>query len=744
MAFFSSTQDVDIHGGEFRNVVYGNQDNRTFQIPDSNKALEVLAGKAAVNAFYDAEERFPPPNCHPGTRIKILEQLNRWITQEPKNTRVYWVHGPAGVGKSAIAQNLSEQHADTRLAASFFFSRNDSTRDKLDPFVSTIIYQFFKSESLRNLLGPLITEVIRSDPNIFHTSFEVQFRKLILEPCLRIDPEEWKKLPKLVVIDGLDECVDIPSQERLLAIIRDAVIREVVVQEADGSSECIFACPLIFLIHSRPEPRIRRGFDHEAFAPFLGRLDIQDSFEAAQDITGYFRAKFSTLQTDHHALRHMDVLWPGEDVISQLVRRACGQFIFAVTVMKYLESDDELPSERLKAILRIRSEDFSASPYPDLDLLYRQILLTCRNWDKVSRVLCLLVTPLPPSLRPRYPFFGWRSALFIAFLLKLQRGEVESLLFGLHSVIEVPRAEYADMRILHASFTEFLVDSARSGDYHVEELPELEYLNRTAEALLSALPMSWTYPLYQPSGNSQSFMSALSLWEADVQTVSGVTRYALEESLRYCQAVKVPSNGLLTALNEFDPYVIATIFLKLEWDDRMFSVNCGVLFESWKETLLWAKSLGASTPRIFVKRMETFLRTVRIGSPATSQHFLGQAVALLEFGLYSADLDWASSWRLWNQLLHVPPQATGRFSIYLLPRDGQYSFPPDWVVATLTRKEGEMIDRLLRSSGNDLIYSQITRRKPDPVKRKDMQSLERLAKKRRKELGLPQLPHSIQ
>ncbi|EEB94092.1 hypothetical protein MPER_07157 [Moniliophthora perniciosa FA553] len=188
---------------------------------NSDKVPKLVAAKAAANSFYNAGQRFPPPSCHPKTRTKILNRLNHWILNESKVERAYWLYGPAGVGKSAIAQNLCEQHAGGRLAAAFFFSRNDPSRDKLDPFVATIVYQILTSETLRGLLGPFINEAIQLDPKIFERSFEYQFRKLILEPFLRVGPGDWGSFSDLVVIDGLDECVDIRSQEILLAMIRE-------------------------------------------------------------------------------------------------------------------------------------------------------------------------------------------------------------------------------------------------------------------------------------------------------------------------------------------------------------------------------------------------------------------------------------------------------------------------------------------------------------------------------------------
>ncbi|KAF9261564.1 hypothetical protein L218DRAFT_869929, partial [Marasmius fiardii PR-910] len=106
----------------------------------------------------NSEARYPQPNVLPGTRKEILQRLCSWCEQPFKENRVFWASGAAGVGKSAIAQALSEKYTQTgQLAAAFFFSRNDPTRDKFDPFVTTITYQLATSKVLKPII--LITSL---------------------------------------------------------------------------------------------------------------------------------------------------------------------------------------------------------------------------------------------------------------------------------------------------------------------------------------------------------------------------------------------------------------------------------------------------------------------------------------------------------------------------------------------------------------------------------------------------------
>ncbi|KAK7029464.1 hypothetical protein VNI00_014497 [Paramarasmius palmivorus] len=737
---FNNSQGFSITGGA-HNVVYGHQiNNPMYNNFDSSvhEALKSVTAHAALNALQNSGQRFPPPNCLPGTRTKILADCNQWIMEQPASLRVFWIHGRAGVGKSAIMQNLSEQHickgkmlvgtqwpwhdcmrnqmgenTRHRFAASFFFSRNDPTRDKLDPLVATIVYQFLTSEPLREVLGPSITEVISRNPGIFQLSFEDQFRKLILEPCSKLDPMKWESLPNLVVIDGLDECILMSSQERLITIIQKALL----------------GCPLIFLVASRPEPRICRGFEHASFTSSLHRLPIGDSPESTRDITTYFHQQFARLQDTHHALRYTDTSWPEDEKIRELVKRACGQFIFAVTVMKYLESDDVLPTERLEEILRIRADDLPESPYPDLDLLYHQILLACRNWDDVRKVLRLLITipnidhseffaPYILSFRGRIPC----SAECIATILAFEAVKVEILLYKLHAVIAVPMDGREVIHIPHASFTEFLSDPMRSRDYHVEQHAESDYRDLVAQAFLRVL---------SPCNISKPPPFLQDTW--DFPSIS----LSLFSVFHLVQTLTSPSAGLLAALDQFDPYSFATGLL-MTW--AATGSHCAYdTFDSWTKSIHWAKALRTRAPRTFLVKMETFLNAFCIGSPDASSSQLYSTMAFLEGALYKPQ-----SLLGYYICIRLTGMVSGGGNIHVLPVGQNQS--PSWSIVTITRKNGEAIAKLLASLVNCSEFALVRDIRNgtytsdcylDLTKRNDLYRLKKLLAARQRMFGLP-------
>ena len=137
---------------------------------------DVLLHRAtATAAFHNSDERFDPPKCHPNTRLAVLSEIMKWVKWEGDlKTFIMWVYGPAGAGKSAIAQTIAEMcEEETILLASSFFSRNDASRSSVKPLIATIAYQI-----TLNLPGvrDAILGAIERDPLIFSKSLAVQLK----------------------------------------------------------------------------------------------------------------------------------------------------------------------------------------------------------------------------------------------------------------------------------------------------------------------------------------------------------------------------------------------------------------------------------------------------------------------------------------------------------------------------------------------------------------------------------------
>ncbi|KAJ7845298.1 hypothetical protein B0H13DRAFT_1476554, partial [Mycena leptocephala] len=48
------------------------------------------------------------PQCHPHTRTAVQGTIQAWADEDSAAPSVMWLYGPAGAGKSAIAQTMAE------------------------------------------------------------------------------------------------------------------------------------------------------------------------------------------------------------------------------------------------------------------------------------------------------------------------------------------------------------------------------------------------------------------------------------------------------------------------------------------------------------------------------------------------------------------------------------------------------------------------------------------------------------
>ncbi|KIK50784.1 hypothetical protein GYMLUDRAFT_182276 [Collybiopsis luxurians FD-317 M1] len=135
----------------------------------------MLYQTAVPGAAHNAEQRSPPPNCFPGTRIQILEILRNWVNDSTNTAPIYWLYGAAGVGKSAVAQTISEEFVNNRLAASFFFSRADPKRNHLQLFSPPFLFNLRRLTPLDHfseipLILLFVTTLILSMPLLSNNS----------------------------------------------------------------------------------------------------------------------------------------------------------------------------------------------------------------------------------------------------------------------------------------------------------------------------------------------------------------------------------------------------------------------------------------------------------------------------------------------------------------------------------------------------------------------------------------------
>ncbi|PPR03700.1 hypothetical protein CVT24_007421 [Panaeolus cyanescens] len=331
----------------------------------NGKALQTVYDHSAPAAFHNSLQRCDPPKCHPGTRQAIQRQILDFSDDPSKfSAAMMWLYGPAGAGKSAIAQTVAETlFENQKLAASFFFSQmsKDGHRHHEQRLITTIAYQIIQNAPL---VEPHIQHEIQRNPAIFDMSLKNQITSLILQPFRKLGSEQpaevVDQIPRTIIIDGLDECSDSAAQERVLNALQLLV----------GDRE---AHPFNVIVISRPEIDIMQWFDNKADSSLEWRLNLQDSTEKDNDIAIFVTDELTAIAKSYRFKHHLPPGWPSESIINEIVGKSSGQFIYAATVVRYVQKCQGVPSTQLQGLLSSTLPK-TAHPFAELDALYTAII----------------------------------------------------------------------------------------------------------------------------------------------------------------------------------------------------------------------------------------------------------------------------------------------------------------------------------------------------------------------------------
>jgi hypothetical protein len=369
-----------------------------------------------------------------------------WVEDLDRQTRFLWLHGPAGAGKSAIEQTIVELCDKMNLlAASFFFSRNIGGRNEKTFLITTIVDQLIVSiPEIRELVG----NALFNNTSLPTRSLEAQMDALVVKP-LEAAASSWRDdfmnpRPKVIVLDGLDECGDPESQRYVLKVLLNAVNNH--------------SIPFSFILASRPEQHIREAFDGKLLSSLTTRLVLDAKYRPDDDIRVFLRSKFQDIKERHPSRAHLPSSWPSDEDIERLVQKSSGQFIYASTVVKFIDSHRHWPPDRLDIIFGI-SPRGKTTPFAQMDSLYLYILMSASdNIDTALEIFAIFVFLQRPEIQV--------TQRVIESLLSLRTGEVFMVLSDLHSIIFVPPPDEQNspLRLFHASLGDFLTDRSRSGD----------------------------------------------------------------------------------------------------------------------------------------------------------------------------------------------------------------------------------------------------------------------------------------
>lgn len=175
-------------------------------------------------------------------------------------------------------------------------------------------------------------------------------------------------------------------------------------------------------------------------------------------------------------MKNIPFTWPSPQNLDQLVTKASGQFIYASTVLKFVDDPYHNPVDQLNTILGLRSIG-TASAYSDLDQLYTQIISACTDVTgslQVLGIILVMFAGLNEKINSRVGDIPSSEILnIIDEILELRDGDSYFLLRRLHSLLDVPDPSNPTLsskfiRFYHASFPDYLTNSSRAQNYAVD------------------------------------------------------------------------------------------------------------------------------------------------------------------------------------------------------------------------------------------------------------------------------------
>ncbi|KAG6852262.1 hypothetical protein H0H87_010427, partial [Tephrocybe sp. NHM501043] len=280
--------------------------------------------------------------------------------QQPDSEPVYWLTGPAGIGKTTIAKTICEL-VDHRYngkvtkeslyhslslsdvfslpLVSYFCSRQLDSGD-MALLVSTLCRQLCdKSSSYAGSLA----KALEKDSELRYASLDIQFKEMLIQPWEASASERVGLPPLIIVVDALDE-----NQGGTMFL--EHLLYAVGATRLEG---------LKFFVTSREDEQISRLCNTLPEGTVLHLQNISKQ-TVQQDIELYLTKSLPDL---HSHIVHQKLL-------EKLTKLSDGLFIYAATVVKMVTANHAAVIEQVQII----EEIVNLGSHLQLDGLYYEIV----------------------------------------------------------------------------------------------------------------------------------------------------------------------------------------------------------------------------------------------------------------------------------------------------------------------------------------------------------------------------------
>jgi hypothetical protein len=158
-----------------------------------------------------------------------------------------------------------------------------------------------------------------------------------------------------------------------------------------------------------------------------------------------------------------DADWPSVEVISSLVRKASGLFIWAATAYRFIR-EGLVVKERVRILLEGDSYDSVSTPETHLDSLYTTVLATSVSRNYSAQEQQQHYTILQAVLGSIVTLFSPLTVKALSSVLLFPKGRVDRMLRDLHAILAVPTDGAQPLRLHQPSLRDFLLSRDRCSD----------------------------------------------------------------------------------------------------------------------------------------------------------------------------------------------------------------------------------------------------------------------------------------
>ncbi|PVF92103.1 WD40 repeat-like protein [Serendipita vermifera] len=397
------------------------------------KALDTSQDDSLLSKLKPKHVEVPPLHrgCLRGTREDIFEAFDKWALdfEAPNILRLC---GDPGTGKSTIARSLEDRLVESgRLGSYFVFQRDNASLLTPTRLWSTVGFDLTQEYPTvrKSVVGALKLHNIR--PNRANEDgVDGLFFHAIHIPLLSSQDIPKGRLP-IVIVDAIDECGGLESHMRHH--------RQDLLRTLKAWSNLPKEFKLV--VTSRSETEIEQAFEDIPFHSI--ELDSGENVgpQSSDDIHSFLKQEFQRIARRYPNSLEPD--WPKSEALAELTNRAAGLFIWAETLVRFIEGG--VPKKRLDLIMNRGSINDMATFYKrilDISFPIQDGEMT-REFRSIVGAVIVAKTPLSPHSLQQ--------------LLSMEANTVEDICNRLSSVLEFHDFK-EPLRIRHQTFVDFLID----------------------------------------------------------------------------------------------------------------------------------------------------------------------------------------------------------------------------------------------------------------------------------------------